>query len=55
MRCTLPALYAMVQRRQIPYIRIGRRLRFRHEDLDRFLGERLVEPEHGPGPDGRQP
>lgn len=37
-------LYGMVSRRQIPYLKVGRLLRFDVELLDRWLKERTVMP-----------
>ncbi len=40
LRTTRGALYAMIERGQIPHIRLGRRVRFHRDDLLRFLAER---------------
>lgn len=37
LRISPSALYACCQRGQLPYIKWGRRLRFRKRDLDRYL------------------
>ena len=43
LRTTKSGLYAMVQRRQIPFIRVGkRRILFFKEDLIEFLEKRVV-------------
>jgi excisionase family DNA binding protein len=54
LRLTAGALYVAVSREQVPVIRMGRRLRFRKADLDRFLSERTQEPAPSPSPDGRK-
>ena len=33
------AIYAMVYRKEIPFLKIGRRVRFRHEAVERWLNE----------------
>lgn len=48
------ALYAATSRRQIPFVKFGRRLRFRKEDLDAFIEANLVKPEPPISPDGRR-
>jgi excisionase family DNA binding protein len=35
---TRKALYAAVERGQVPAHRLGRRLRFRHDELDALMG-----------------
>jgi len=47
-------LYAMVSHRRIPHIRMGPRLvRFRREDLDKWLRTQTVLPEGEIKPSGR--
>lgn len=47
-RIKLGTLYSMVQKRQIPHIRIGPRLvRFQRAELERWLAERAVQPKVG--------
>lgn len=36
-------IYRLVQRRQIPFYRIARSLRFKKEDVEAFIQERRVE------------
>lgn len=43
LRLTRPALYQAVQRRQVPVVRIGGRLRFRPSDLEK-LAVRNLQP-----------
>ena len=38
------ALRNLVYRRKIPFVRLGRRLRFDRERLDRFLESSLIQP-----------
>ena len=43
LKTTRSGLYAMVQRRQVPYIRVGKRkILFFKEDLIEFLEKRVV-------------
>jgi excisionase family DNA binding protein len=44
LRVTAGAIYRAANRGQLPLIRWGRRIRFRKQDLDRFLAARTVEP-----------
>ncbi len=37
-------LYRLVRRREVPYTRVGRSIRFRVEELERYLEERTVRP-----------
>jgi excisionase family DNA binding protein len=48
------ALYMSTARRQFPFIKMGRRIRFREEDLRAFISANLVEPEPEISPDGRR-
>jgi excisionase family DNA binding protein len=48
------ALYAATARRQFPFVKMGRRIRFREEDLRAFISANLVEPEPEISPDGRR-
>lgn len=32
----------LIERREIPYVKIGRRVLFRREDVDRFIASRIV-------------
>lgn len=47
-------LYAAVSRRQIPYVKLGRRLRFREEDLKSMVEKSVVEPIGDIPADGRR-
>jgi len=38
-------LTAMMKAREIPYVKMGKRVFFRRVDLDRFIESRLVKPE----------
>lgn len=51
---TSNALYAATARRQFPFVKMGRRIRFREEDLRAFITANLVQPEPGISPDGRR-
>ena len=42
LRVSVRSLYQMVYRREIPYLKIGRRLRFRSADLEGWLREKEV-------------
>jgi excisionase family DNA binding protein len=46
------ALYAATARRQFPFVKMGRRVRFREEDLKTFVSTSLVQPEAEILPDG---
>jgi excisionase family DNA binding protein len=49
-------LYSRVERREIPFFRIGRLLRFRRADIDRWLDSLKAEPlEARPQPDAERP
>ena len=48
------ALYAATARREFPFIKMGRRVRFREEDLKAFIAANLVKPEPEMSPDGRR-
>ena len=37
------SIYNMVYERRIPHIKLGRRVRFRRDEIDRWLEERRVE------------
>ena len=39
---SLPTMYRLLKAGELPYLRIGRILRFRLEDLDRFLESRVI-------------
>jgi excisionase family DNA binding protein len=43
LRCTPAAIYKRLERRQLPFIRIGRSLLVRREELERFLIDHTVE------------
>ena len=51
---TPSALYMSTARRQFPFIKMGRRIRFREEDLRAFIAANLVKPEPEILPDGRR-
>ena len=51
---TTGALYMSTARRQFPFIKMGRRIRFREEDLRAFIAANLVKPEPEISPDGRR-
>ncbi|MEW5765392.1 MAG: helix-turn-helix domain-containing protein [Acidobacteriota bacterium] len=53
LRLSVAALYAAHQRRQLPSIKIGRRLRFRRSDLERLIDARTQPPLEPPAPSGR--
>ncbi len=36
-------LYAWIHRKQIPYYKVGRLVKFRNADIERWLNERRVE------------
>ena len=37
-----------VSQRKIPFVRLGRLVRFRQADLDAFISKNIVRPKHGP-------
>lgn len=37
LRLKKSAVYGMTMRRELPYLKIGKRLRFRKTDIDRYL------------------
>ena len=55
LKTTRAGVYAMVQRRQIPYIRLGKRkILFFEEELIAFLEKRSVEPIKEISPTGKR-
>lgn len=44
LRLTPRALYAAAQRRQLPVIKMGKRVRFRQRDLDAWLEAQTLQP-----------
>lgn len=42
LRLARQTVYNLVSRRQIPFLRAGRQLRFRRTELDRWLAEKAV-------------
>ena len=44
LNCSEGTLRQWVSKRRIPFVRVGRLVRFRREDLDRWMDERLVLP-----------
>ena len=36
-----------VSQRKIPFVRLGKMVRFRQQDLDAFIARRIVRPTHG--------
>ena len=45
LRMSRPALYNAIQRRELAFIRMGkRRVRFRRSDLESFIEKRVVNP-----------
>ena len=42
LRVSKTSVYRLVERRQLPFCRVGRSLRFTQEDLDAYLGARHV-------------
>ena len=55
LKTTRAGVYAMVQRRQIPFHRVGkRRILFFKEELIVFLENRVVNPSREVSPDGRK-
>ena len=55
LKTTKDGLYNRIQRREIPYIRVGkRRIIFFREDLEAFLNTRIVPPTQDIDPTGRR-
>ena len=44
---SLPTLHRLARADELPYVRIGRSLRFRVEDLDHFLASRVSQKWEG--------
>ena len=44
LNCSEGTLRQWVSKRRIPFVRVGRLVRFRREDLDRWMDDRLVLP-----------
>lgn len=42
LRISRPTLDRMIKRKEIPYIKLGRRVLFRKKDIDEFLESKLV-------------
>ena len=40
----VPTLYTWVCRKKIPYVKLGRSLRFDREEIDAWLNERKIAP-----------
>ncbi|MEW5765744.1 MAG: excisionase family DNA-binding protein [Acidobacteriota bacterium] len=45
LKLTRGAVYTAVARRQLPFVRLGRRIRFRRSDLERHLAQTAVPAE----------
>jgi excisionase family DNA binding protein len=43
---SVPTIYRLVERRAIAFVRVGGRLRFRPEDIDRYVITHRVQPLH---------
>ena len=44
--CSERMVRKLVQTRQVPFVRVGRLVRFRPEDLDRYIEAHTVTPDH---------
>jgi len=52
LKTTRATIWSMVQKREIPFTRISRKLYFFKEDLIEFLESKTVAPSKGPAADG---
>lgn len=47
LQITKPSLYKLVHLRKVPYAKIGKRLRFDEEKIERWIEEKTVEAVNG--------
>ncbi len=47
LRVTTKTIYALAKRGDLPAFRVGRAVRFRHEDVQGYISSRPVKPQEG--------